>query len=344
MRLSRNAHDLASRWGPLEIVQGYYLSQVVQCLYSIGLIERLMEWTTIDGLCDGLRIDRNLVRIVVDFLVDTTDLIQRDTRRRVRLKARYRRFNEMEFHFSKFLDAYGPCLSNLTEILRRPESGQKYVREDQLARAFDRLERPEQRSAAATLITHLGIRTLLDLGCGPGALLAELATHNPEFTGYGIDRSVAMCRLARRRVREVGAVGRVSIVCSDVRLVGSCIVSKKRDQVDALHAGSLFNEFVKAPTKQACAVQLLTKLRELFPSRILLVCDYYGQLNRKSVDARACRQTLLHDLIQALSGQGIPPPDLAGWKAIYSAAGCEVLRSYDGESSGMRWFYHIVRL
>ena len=56
------------------------------------------------------------------------------------------------------------------------------------------------------------------------------------------------------------------------------------------------------------------------------------------------RHTLLQDMAQSISGQGIPPADVAQWAAVYEAAGCGLLHVYEGDSSGIAWFVHVVRL
>ena len=56
-------------------------------------------------------------------------------------------------------------------------------------------------------LPYLAGETILDLGCGPGHLVAELLRRGKN--AYGIDRSPAMQRLANRRLRRAGFPGRV---------------------------------------------------------------------------------------------------------------------------------------
>ena len=76
------------------------------------------------------------------------------------------------------------------------------------------------------------------------------------------------------------------------------------------------------------------------PGRALLVSDYYGCLGQR--DGRWFPKTALHDFVQVISGQGVPPPNLESWQAIYADAGCGLVHALeDDNASG---FIHIVRL
>ena len=72
--------------------------------------------------------------------------------------------------------------------------------------------------------------------------------------------------------------------------------------------------------------------------------NYYGKLTQLHTIDLKYRHTLLHDIVQVISAQGIPPPDLEKWVAIYHAANCQLVHAYEGESSGIEWFIHVVQL
>ncbi len=59
------------------------------------------------------------------------------------------------------------------------------------------------------------VRTVLDLGCGTGALLLAALAEHPSAFGVGVDRSVAACRLARANGVRNGLAARAIIVCGD---------------------------------------------------------------------------------------------------------------------------------
>ncbi len=88
------------------------------------------------------------------------------------------------------------------------------------------------------------------------------------------------------------------------------------------------------------AVAWLAGLGKALPGRPMLIEDYYGRLAGKKGEAHG--PTLLHDYVQLISGQGIPPAGLSEWRKIYAAAGCRLIHVTEDTSSTR--FIHIVVL
>jgi trans-aconitate 2-methyltransferase len=81
------------------------------------------------------------------------------------------------------------------------------------AGTYDRVSGPQQRWAAEQLerIGLDGDEVVLDAGCGPGKITAELARRVPRGTVYGVDAAPSMVRHA------VQALGdRATIMCQDL--------------------------------------------------------------------------------------------------------------------------------
>jgi hypothetical protein len=109
-------------------------------------------------------------------------------------------------------------------------------------------------------------------------------------------------------------------------------------EVRSVTAASMANElFADGPAR---AVAWLRHLRGLLPGRTMLIADYYGRLGywRTPPD----RKVALHDYIQIISGQGVPPPDLRAWRGIYRKAGCTLLHALEDPAATN--FVHILRL
>jgi hypothetical protein len=151
-----------------------------------------------------------------------------------------------------------------------------------------------------------------------------------------------MCQIARRRLRRAGIGRRVKVIQGDVMRVALLLNSKQRDEVEAVHAGSLLNEFFCAGTTEAAS--FIDKLARLFPRRVLLVGDYYSRVNDTRARVEDLRLNLLHDFAQVLSGQGLPPMRASEWEEIYSFAGVRLIRGYEGINHGLAWFHHVVQL
>jgi hypothetical protein len=108
-----------------------------------------------------------------------------------------------------------------------------------------------------------------------------------------------------------------------------------------LHGRSILNEFFREGPGQV--VELLRTLRRSFPGRLFFAVDYYGALSRPGGGTDSY-DGLLQDVVQALSGQGVPPPDLEGWMPIYEDAGCKPIHVYQGSAPGLNWFVHVLEL
>ena len=90
----------------------------------------------------------------------------------------------------------------------------------------------------------------------------------------------------------------------------------------------------------APVVAWLVHLRGMFPGRPMLIADYYGRLSAPALPWD--RATLLHDFVQLISGQGIPPHSLVEWQSLYQAAGCRLVHVTEDTSSTR--FLHILVL
>jgi hypothetical protein len=93
---------------------------------------------------------------------------------------------------------------------------------------------------------------------------------------------------------------------------------------------------------QLQCIRWLKQLRKLFPSRPLLILDYYSRLGKKSAQGPIERKTLLHDYAQLISGQGIPPANAREWRALYSDAGCRLVHIIEDKATTR--FIHLLRL
>jgi hypothetical protein len=172
-------------------------------------------------------------------------------------------------------------------------------------------------------------------------LLIAMALENAGFNGVGLDASLAMCQLARKRTRLAGLGSRIRIHQCDGRDVASVLSGQVRRGIDSLHGASFLNEFFGAGDSKAVAV--LRQLRQRFPGRTALFADYYGELGKPQRPLADSRLALLQDVAQVASRQGVPPTDVSGWLRVYEQAGCTLKRAVDFENDGIRTFIHHVQ-
>jgi SAM-dependent methyltransferase len=312
-------------------IQGYYQSLLLLHFTRSGVFERLRKSRTAEDLAQECDWQPDPLRSCLDFLAATTGLVRRDR------KGRYKAILPPAhvFEIEKFVGAYGQMADKLPDLLSGKTTGRALVDHRSLARAFSSIA-DVSRGLVTAMIVGARPATLLDLGCGTGSLLVQLAKLDPGFHGIGIDASKPMCQAARKHASRNGVSSRVRIACQDARDV------QRLPDADALHAASLFNEMFAHGSGEA--ITYLGKLKERFQGRDIWLVDYYGRLglggNTRASDVG---HALLHDLVQVLSGQGVPPPDLKSWRAIYRAAGCKLVEAHEFSGSGLDWFIHRVR-
>jgi SAM-dependent methyltransferase len=271
-------------------------------------------------------LDAMLLAGVLEYVALRTDLLRRTVRQEFVVTRKNSRFL-----IDLYTGAYGSTAEQLAEILRDPAIAPASVDRVRYARAFESLD-----SAALGIlpdvISALEFNYTLDIGCGNGDLLAELARRNPSFVGWGIDSNPAMHKLAR-------AGKGVRFLKADGTRLREEIPESVRSQIRSITCCNFANEMFAEGERQA--IKWFRELHKLFPGRPLLNCDYYGRLGRTK-NRKQQRETLLHDYAQLISGQGIPPATMAEWRSIYSKAGCRLVHVI--EDSSTTRFIHIIAL
>jgi SAM-dependent methyltransferase len=319
------------------VLGGYYQSLVLLHLLRAGVLDSLQERRTAENLALALDWQPGPLRACLDFLAETTGIIRRDRSRRYFTTLPCEQISGLVFQVEKFAGAYGRTAQYLPDILARGgPGGQNFVDRRSLARAFGSIA-DSSRGWVTALIIGARPSTLLDLGCGSGSLLVQLAKLDPEFRGIGVEASGSMCAMARRHVRKHSLRSRIEILHHDARLV------EDLPDATALHAASLMNEMFKDGPSEA--IEFLRRLKRRFGGRNIWLVDYYGRLgNGRVKSVRAVPHVLLHDLVQILSGQGMPPPDIKAWRSIYRAANCSLREVHEFSEAGLDWFVHRLRL
>jgi hypothetical protein len=326
---------------PLEIIEGFYLAHIVYLFYQQQVFERLNGEREASEVAQEFRYDEELFEALLDFIYQATDLLIRSRSGRYVFNCKYQRYYSLGFQFDKFIGSYGPAFPKLAQSLRAEALGRRFVNREVEARAYNTLGSPPN-PLVIQIVQDLKLRSLIDLGCGPATLLAELCGADPLFRAWGIDESAAMCKVARERIACAHLSKRIRIIHADARSLDTYLRPQVRQRIAALQSKGLFNELFRYSNKGA--IKYLEKLKAWFPGRLLFIVDYYGKLTRHQNVAPKYRHTLIHDLIQVITAQGIPPADLAGWIEVYDAAGCSVEHAFEGQSQGIEWFVHLVRL
>jgi SAM-dependent methyltransferase len=318
------------RLSALDLAEGLQLAHAVTALLELGVLASLAKPRTAEAVAAERRVDAVMLRGVLEYLAARTSLIVKRGQRFVAAVD-----GQGRFLLELYAMAFGGNAVQLASILRRPARAADAVDREHHARAF--ADAGAQVGALPSLIRQLGLERVLDLGCGPAAMLVDLAEHDPSFVGWGLERNPAMIRVARRNLRAAGAGKRVRILEGDAFRLAAALPRAIAAEVQTVTASQFVNELFGRGT--ARAIQWLRGLRRALPGRTLLIADYYGRLG---TDIEAPRELLLHDYAQLISGQGVPPPDLDGWNAVYTAAGCRLAHAL--QDSRTTLFIHVVVL
>ena len=320
-----------------DLFEGFYLAHVVRCLHDEGLLEKLTEWHSVEELEDIHGLDNKTLQRLLWYAAQRSDIIQRENNR-YRLAEPYQDYQRTGFLIDQYLGAYAPNAVNLSQVIRTPETAGQWVDRVKHSKAFERLERPGFR-VLPDVIRQLSISNLLDLGCGTGTLLTALAKDDINVHAWGIEQNQAMVAKANERIASMNLARQLTVIHGDCQNLEGCTSDTLRKQVQAICSASLLNEFFIHGSETL--VDWLQKLRQLFPKRLLIVADYYGRLGYDCDDYP--RHGLLHDFVQSISGQGVPPPNTKAWEQCYTKAGARLIESVDGEG-GVPWFIHLVAL
>lgn len=317
------------------LVEGYYLSQIVRFFHYTGLVEALEVPATVEDLAKSYGLDAGLLGLVLRFVAERTDFLE-PTPDGYICARRYRSAHDRtNWLIGQYLGAYEPVAANVGAVLRDPRRGPGLVDTRLHARAYD-LDRPAC-SALPPILRELAPKAVVDLGCGTGALLRTLAREHVNMRGWGLDANPEMCRVARHRIAAEGLGERLTILEGAVGDLSKHFPAPAAEEVDVVVCASLLNQGWSSGE----VAGWLTGIRAIFPGRALVVADYYGRLGWDF--PAPSRLALLHDLVQALSGQGVPPPDRDGWRRVYEEAGCTLLHAFEAEDPGV-WFVHLLRL
>ncbi len=326
------------RWQAFDLVEGFHLSQAVNALHDLGVFSALTKPCDAATLAARYKVDVDLLRGVVEYVAARTSLLKKNRDGRFALTRDYD--VAARFFLDLYVGAYGGNAVALQKLLHNPPAAASKVDRLRHARAFANVDQ-STLGPLPDIVRQLGFTKLLDLGCGNGELLLDLARQDRGFTGFGIDVNPAMLKLARSRARAGRLGRRLQFLEGDCRQLRKAVPVDVRPEIGSVTACNFVNEmFGKGGAR---VIQWLKELRRMFPTRPLLILDYYGRLGqKKKLKIEKERETLLHDFAQLISGQGIPPGDVNEWNSLYREAGCQLVHVIEDKRTTR--FIHLLRL
>jgi SAM-dependent methyltransferase len=210
---------------------------------------------------------------------------------------------------------------------------------DRRAHADSYADAPTVTDVVASLVTQLELVPVLDIGCGRGALLVQLARRDHGCVGWGVDANPEMCAAARSLVAAKSLDDIVTIIEADA-LFPEQLRAAVDPRIRCVVATSVLNGLWSGDPARPNVSEWLSGVAEILPGRAVIIADYFGRLGQ--VPPPWPLRTALHDLVQGLSGQGVPPPDHDGWRDQYRRAGAQLLHMIEDEKR--TFFVHLLRL
>jgi 2-ketoarginine methyltransferase len=319
----------------LPLIRGYAATTCFWTLLNVGFWDELAEAPSgeldLTQYCARNRFDRHVLDSVCSYL-DGIRLIDFDeSAGRVRLADKARELLAEPRGLFELLYAYEPVFVELEPMLR----GQKKYGPDVQRRTrwvglgSGRLCRQLPYPVMIDMVRSLGRRYVLDLGCGDGAFLMELAASEPAIRGLGIDIDPPVVELAHQQIKGSGFADRLEATVGDMFEVGGqgsasgasatrTLLIEDREKIDCLTACDTFHEYLWDGEQRI--VELLAGLKATFPNAMLVV----GEFCKQSHQSLRRRPTafLEHHLFHQLTNQRIETADR--WRQIFAAAGLTI--------------------
>jgi len=203
-----------------DLVEAFHLSHAAFALHDLGIGTSLKHPSTVPALARKHNVNPKLLSAILEYVGLRTSLVTKDGERFV---ATEEWSDKSGFILDLYHGAFGLGARHLCELLRNRPGINCPVDRELHARAFSQIE-GVGAGWEEDVIRRLRLNNILDLGCGSGVLLIQLALHNPRLVGWGLEMNPAMIRSAKAQVRKAGLAKAPSNV------------SGRSDEIDAGHA------------------------------------------------------------------------------------------------------------
>ena len=321
--------------GIADVIGATHLGQALMALAESGMLDRLraQSVTPIDGAVAGL--DQQAARGLLRYLElrGVVSLWGGD----VLLTARGRLLtaDAALARLGFYLRAYGPVTSRMTELVT---GAARYgVDVSRSGAALGRHSGTVSTSAYTSVVLHAletrGASTLVDLGCGGGALVVETCLRQPQLRATGIDLSSDAIDDARQLAEQHGVADRVRFVVGDAFAPGTWDDSCRGTDV-------------------VCGVGVLHERFRDGEQAVVDVLDRYAGMMTDEAVVLIGEPELRYDdrendsdfyLVHVLTAQGIPR-DRTGWLPLFERSALRCARYYVNAVAGPRTvFYELER-
>jgi SAM-dependent methyltransferase len=330
----------------VDAIEGFYITLILDFFHQEGVLKAVADGKELPVIAEESGFDCQLLTNLFEYVALRLDLLDRresNLQTQFSLNPACREAPLVEHLIDQYVGGFGPCFRQLATILRAPKCASSFVSHSRHAQAFSCPDSHANVKEVVQLLESFEVDFILDIGCGGCQLLCELALRNPSLNGIGIDANPVIVDVARANIARCELAERLKVFCGNVAEVGKELTAAQRKAVDVIVAVSVANAYFGERSHRSITM-FFESLRSLFPNRIMIICDYFGRLGSSITDPQEWQRTLIHDLAQVVSGQGVPPKDIQEWTNIYREASCDLIQSYEGRTAGIAWFIHVIQL
>ena len=234
-----------------------------------------------------------------------------------------------------YIEAYGPVMSRMPGLLKGTLRYGRDVRRDgkALGRHCTTLNRTFFTPIISRILTEAGATAVLDLGCGAGTLLIDLARADPKLKAIGLDSAPDAVAYAVDQVEAAGLSDRIAIVKADAFEPQTW--PERCREVDAVTAIGVMHERLREG--DGAVVSLLDAYARLLGPRLVTFVLGEPELY---YDARDNDSEMY--LAHIFTEQGIPRRREL-WLELFAASALRCRRVFDRPGAGPRLvFFDLV--
>ncbi|MBZ5644085.1 MAG: methyltransferase domain-containing protein [Acidobacteriia bacterium] len=324
------------------LVSDAYLAQVLVALWDSGLYEYVREHGRIEisGAAEELNLEPAVLRSLIEYLVGWS-ILAPDGDSFVLSKKGQPYWNYITRGvLTAHLAGYNQLLVNLGPLLRK-----------EISLNDPRLDRSGRLVASGSgyallgsgtipwilkLIRQIGGTYVMDIGCGSGDFLIQLALRWEDGAGIGIDMNAEAIAQAGVNAERCGVSHRLTFHHAKLSAEPMPLDKSVLEKVDTLTAMYLLHEFA-GRGGPAAITAAISQLKQQFPGRKLLMLE--GERADPAALCAAPPRTyaqLDYSFIHPLSRQG-PLRTPAEWGEIIKSAGATLIERIPGFGQVPGW-------
>ena len=324
------------------LVSDAYLAQVLVALWDSGIYEYLRERGRIEiaVASEELSLDPAILRSLIEYLVGRGILAPEGESFTLSAKGQPYWNYITRGVLTAHLAGYNQLLVHLGPLLRK-----------EIDINDPRLDRSGRLVASGSgyalqgsgtipwilkLITQIGGTNVLDIGCGAGDFLIQLALRWPEGAGVGIDMNADAITKARANAENSAVADRLTFHHTKLSAEPLEVDRAILDKVDTLTAMYLLHEFAGHGGQEAI-VAAISQMRTQFPGRMLLMLE--GERADPAAQFATPPRTfaqLDYSFIHPISRQG-QLRSVSEWEDIIKSAGATLRERVPGFGQVPGW-------